>query len=128
MPQLWVPDFCPPGATCCLEIESDWSSVRAFVRCCPHHQSLRDKGMADQQVFEAILQSSRVKEAARYAAKLEMKLDKKHPGLPYTVDPAGNFTILTGATGLVKARVRSAAAAAVAQVARPAGTSSVIVA
>lgn len=129
---FWTPDFCPPGPSCTLEIERDWSKIVRFVRCCPHHQSLRDSGLDDQRVFAAILQSSRVKEAARAAAKTELGLDKEHPGLPFTVAADGSITVLTGingerTNGLVRALVRTAVDAAVALVEKPEGTSTVTV-
>ena len=141
---IWTPDFCPSGS-CRLEIERDWSAVKSVLRYCTHHQSLRDGGLDDQQVFNAILQSSRVKETARWQIKLELGLDKEHPGVPYRINPDGSFTIPTDRASLAwslqdgspgplpvinaadRARARAAANSAVLGVSRPSGTSTVTV-
>ena len=122
----WTPDFCPSGS-CHLEIEPDWSAVVSFVRCCPFHQSLRDSGLTDQQTFIAMLQSSRIKEYARYAAKIELALDKEHPGISYSVDAQGNFVIVTGASGAKLTKIRTAVANALAGVDKPVGTATIVV-
>lgn len=117
-------DFCPPGDSCRLELTDDGNEIISIPHKCPYHASL---GLTDTGLFEVILQSSRVKETARYAAKLELALDKEHPGLPYTVDALGNFSIQSGVTGKTKTSVRNAVAAAVANVYKPAKTSTVTV-
>lgn len=140
----WFPDFCPSGS-CALEIERDWSGVKQFIRVCPHHQGLRDGGLNDQQAFAAILQSSRVKETARWATKVELGLNKEHPGVPYRVNADGSFTVPTDRASLAwtapdgsigplpninnadRVRARTAANNAVLLVSRPAGTSQVTV-
>jgi len=81
----WMPDFCPSG-NCRIELDKaggkvDWTRPKSFVTLCPHHRGLKDSGLTDQQVFDAILQSSRVKEAARWAVKVELGLGKEHPGV-----------------------------------------------
>jgi len=106
---------------------------------------LRDGGLDDQQLFNAILQSSRVKETARWQIKLELGLDKEYPGVPYRVNPDGSFTIPTDRASLAwslqdgspgplpsintadRVRARAAANNAVAAVSRPSGTSAVTV-
>jgi len=123
----WTPDFCPPNGNCVLEIERDWSAVKSVISYCPHHQALKDSGLTDQQVFQAILQSSRMKERARWEAKLELGLDKEHPGVPYRVNPDGSFTILTGAKGVALTRMKTRIEAQLATVDRPTGTSTVTV-
>jgi len=141
----WTPDFCPSNPPCRLEIERDWSAVKSVLRYCAHHQSLRDGGLDDQQLFNAILQSSRVKETARWQIKLELGLDKEYPGVPYRVNPDGSFTIPTDRASLAwslqdgspgplpsintadRVRARAAANNAVAAVSRPNGTSTVTV-
>jgi hypothetical protein len=70
----------------------NWTTPKAFLSVCPHHQGL---GLSDQQRFDAILQSSRRKEAARWAVKVELGLDKEHPGVPYTKNADGSFTVTT---------------------------------
>ena len=120
---IWYPDFCPPGQPCALEIAPDWSAVNAFMRACPHHQSLRDGGQSDNEVFSAMLQSCRVKEIARWEAKLELGLSKDHPGVAYRVEADGSITIMTGASEFVLAGIRSRIARAIATVPRPLGTS-----
>ena len=141
MPLTWYPDFCV-GQPCAIEIERDWSAPRRFVRRCAHHQSL---GLPDQALFDAILQSSRVKEAARWAVKVELGLNKEHPGVRYRTNADGSFTVLTDAASLAwtredgtagplptirnqdRTRARTAALNAALTVSRPAGTSTVTV-
>ena len=128
MQMFWRPDFCPVSPSCHLELEPDWSKLNAVVRYCNHHRKIKDDaGLTDQQVFEAILQSSRVKERARWEAKLELGLDKENPGVPYRVEPDGNFTILTGAKGANLVAMRARIAAAVAPISKPIGTSTITV-
>ena len=124
---IWYPDFCPSGG-CALEIEPDWSAAKRFVRICPHHEAVRSQhALDDQGLFMAILQSSRAKEAARYAAKTQLGLDKNHPPLPYTVATDGGFIIHTDVPSASAARVaaRIAARNAAAEINRPPGTSTV---
>jgi hypothetical protein len=92
----WYPDFCPTGQ-CMIELEKangslNWTNPKSFLSTCPHHAGL---GLSDQQRFEAILQSSRVKEKARAAVKRELGLDKEHPGVPYRTNADGSFTVFT---------------------------------
>ena len=103
----WYPDFCPSGQ-CVIELEKvfvdgkpvsiNWNVPKSIITLCPHHKGL---ALSDQQVFEAILQSSRVKEKARAAVKRELGLDKEHPGVPYRVNANGSFTVLTDPAVLV---------------------------
>ena len=129
MSLTWYPDFCPSGQ-CAIEIESDWT-VKSFRKACPHHQSLRN-GHGDTGAFRAILQSSRVKEVARWQAKLELMdrgiVDKEFPGVPYTVGSDGNFTLQPGGNNTVKNAIRTRILVATALVEKPAGTSTVTVA
>jgi len=144
----WMPDFCPSG-NCRIELDKsagsvDWNRPKSFIILCPHHQGLKDSGLTDQQVFDAVVQSSRVKEAARWAVKLELGLDKEHPGVPYRINVDGSFTVLTDPASLVwekdgqpgplpairgvdRNRARTAALAAVSATSRPIGTSTVTV-
>lgn len=128
---IWQPDFCTSNPGCALEIARDWSGVIQVIRYCAHHQALKTGGLTDARVFTAMLQSSRVKEAARWAAKVELMsrgiVDKEYPGLPFTVAADGSFTIQSGVVGAVLTAVRSVVDAAVLTVSRPIGTSTVSV-
>lgn len=126
----WYPDYCPIG-NCVIEIEPDWSAVRRMALC-PHHQNLKiTLGLTDDQVFRAILASSRMKETARWAIKEELmklgEMDKEHPGVPYTVEADGNFIIQSGKTGPTRTALRTLVATALAVVEKPTGTSTVTV-
>lgn len=88
---LWSPDSCPSGK-CVIAVAPDFSSGTP-VRLCPHHKSLQDAGRTGAEVYRVMIQSVRVREAARAAAKIELALDKEHPGVPYRVEDDGNFTI-----------------------------------
>ena len=130
----WFPDFSPSGQ-CILEIQQGHTGLIKVVRFCPYHQSLKDGGLTDAETFTAILQSSRVKEAARWAAKLALALDKEHPGVPYRVDADGGFTLGVDRTGTrmsgwpsggqTRTRLINDINAAVAGVSKPSGTSPV---
>ena len=121
---LWTPDFCPPGDACTIEIAEDWSAVIAFHHACPHHQSLRTGGLSDQQVYTAIVQSSRVKETARDVTKLELgSVDAP----TYTVAANGDITIQSGATGANKTKVQTAVTTSLLSVSQPVGTCKVTV-
>ena len=144
----WMPDFCPSG-NCRIELDKtggsvDWTRPKSFVTLCPHHRGLKDSGLSDQQGFDAILQSSRVKEVARWAVKLELGLDKEHPGVPYRINADGSFTVLTDSAslawekdgqpgplpmirGIDRNRARTAALSAISATSRPIGTSTVTV-
>ena len=144
----WMPDFCPTGQ-CRIELEKaegkvDWTKPKSFITLCPHHRGLKDSSLTDQQVFDAILQSSRVKEAARWAVKVELGLDKEHPGVPYRINADGSFAVLTNPASLVwekdgapgplpiirqqdRNRARTSALSAVSATSRPIGTSTVTV-
>ena len=82
----------------------------------------------EQALFSAILQTCRKKEAARWAVKVDLELDKEHPGPPFTVGADGIITVLSGANGLARARAIAAANIAMASVPAPVGTSLVTVA
>ena len=128
----WRPDFCPTGG-CVIELEKsngsvNWTSPKSLITLCPHHQNIRTQlGLTDTQVFRAILFSSKLKERARWEAKLEMGLDKEHPGVPYRVNPDGSFAIVTGETGQRLTRVRNRINAALTLIERPLGVSGVTV-
>jgi hypothetical protein len=107
--------------------------LRKFNRLCPFHAAQRAQLAGDDELYDVLVQSERVREAARYAVKLELGLDKEHPGVPFQVDPDGNFTILLDALDIPltppgRVRASAAAQAAVAQVRRPLGTRTVSVA
>lgn len=128
MALIWIPDFCPPGSPCEIEVLDDWSGPVAYRKMCAHHASLKAGGLTDAQVFDATVQSSRVKEAARSVVKEQLALDKEHPGVSYTVDASGNFTIQSGAVGQTRTAIRNAVAAELLTLRRPTGTSTVTVA
>lgn len=106
----WYPDFCPAGS-CAIELNklpngfTDWTGPKSIIRLCPHHQNVKTvNGLDDARIFRAIIQSSRVKENARKTVKRELALDRKHPGIPYTVEPDGNFTLRTDTESLAWTR------------------------
>jgi len=69
---------------------------------------MNDNALTARQIFDVIENSCRRLNYARYAAKVELGLDKEMPGLPYTVDAAGNFTIETSSSGARLTATRSA--------------------
>lgn len=131
MALIWHPDFCPSGSPSCIfDVTNGWDNATP-IRYCRHHQSLKDGGLTDAQVFAAVLQSSRVKEAARWAVKLELialgDMTEANPGVLYTVGQDGNFTIDTGKTGLELTTIQTAVSTALVAVTQPIGTSTVTV-
>lgn len=109
MAMIWQPDFCPSGK-CEYEVSQDWTTCISVRKCCPHHQALRDTGVSDQTLFESVVQSSRVKEAARSAAKEVMYgSPKAGPEIPFTVAADGTIEIVVnGVTVAVKNEVITA--------------------
>lgn len=147
---IWYPDFCPSGR-CAITLEkradrsTNWDAPIS-LSLCNHHASIKaTHGLNDIGIFRAIVQSSRVKEAARWAVKRELGLDKDHPGVSYRVLPNGNFAITTSSQDLSwrredgspgplplifsadRIRAANRAAADIAAIERPAGTSTVTV-
>lgn len=54
------------------------------------------EGKKDQEIFDAIHAAAKELNYACYALKVHLGLDKEHPGLPYSVNDDGGFTIHTG--------------------------------
>src|SRR3990167_746531 len=130
----WYPDTC---SGCSIEINNgDFVTPKRIISLCPHHQSVKNtNNLTDNQVFKSIVQSNRVRETARYAAKLYLKLDKEHEGVPYRIDPDGSFTLGIDQNGNKMAewpvtqldldKLQSAISESVLTVERPIGTSEV---
>ena len=122
MVTTWYPDFCPNGGQCQIEIKPDFTGITNFKKRCPFHQI---NGLSDHDTFVALVQSSKLKEAARWAIRLELGLDKDAPQIPYTVESDGSFTIHSGVTGVEHARVRDRVNASMQDLPRSPGTSQV---
>lgn len=122
----WMPDFCL-GRPCVIELTPTFGFSRFLVKCTRHAAIQSTEQITDQGLFDAILQSSRVKEVARYALKVHMGLSKEHPGLSYTVAPDGSMSIQTGLTGQARTAARAAANTAMSTVSKPRGTVTVSV-
>ena len=116
-----------------------WDVPKSIIELCPHHQSVKNThGHNDKGIFEVILQSSRVKESARWAAKLALALDKEHPGVPYRVEPDGSFALGMDKNGLKmlewptkkadKDKLQADVDASVLPITKPNGTSAVRIA
>ena len=141
MALIWHPDFCNSNPGCKIDIERDWSQPVAFLNYCFRHQAMKTSGSTDLQIFTAILQSSRMKETARYAFKENRNLAKDYPGIPVyqfqapsgatapyvVIDLDGNFIITTGLSGNQLTNVRNFIATKLASVSQPLGTSTVTV-
>lgn len=109
MPVLWYPDFCPNGGQCVIEEDSNGNKL-ALRAVCPHHGAMRSS-MSDAQIMAVIVASTQAKERARWVVKQHFMslgtMDKEHPGVPYRVEPNGDFTILSGAKGGTLATLRT---------------------
>ena len=130
--QIWNPDFCQTGPRCCsLVITQDYTLI-VVLNYCRHHQSLKGLGLSDVQVFNAMLASVRRREIARWIIKSKLMelalMDKEHPGIPYTVDADGNFTLVSGTSGATRTQLRTLVTTALALLEAPVGTSTVTVA
>lgn len=123
----WTPDFCSTQPPCAISIEPDWSAPREFVRLCSHHAKLRDDGLKDDELFAAIVQSCRVKEAARAEVKKVLGLDKEIEAPRAEVQPDGSFKIVTGAKDAALLALKTAVDAEVAKVDKPVGVSVVVI-
>jgi len=133
----WYPDTC---SGCSFELtEGDWDKPKRVISLCPHHQSVKDNNtLTDDQIFKTIIQSNRVREYARYAAKMALGLDKETGFVPYRVDADGGFTIgldttgtkLSGwpVSGKAKTDLVQAVTDAIANIPKPTGTSVVRIA
>ena len=131
---IWYPDTC---SGCSFELtEGDWDNPQRVVTLCTRHQSVKDNNaLTDDQVFKSIVQSNRVRETARYAAKTYLKLDKEHPGVPYRIEADGSFTLGVDQLGNKMAgwptrkvdldKLQAVISEAVLSVERPIGTSEV---
>ena len=131
-----------------------WDIPKSVLTLCPHHKALKDAGRTNDEVFKVMLQSCRVKEAARYKIKQDLDLDNKiinpdtglvyaatgdkYPGIPYRVESDGSFTLGINRLGEKLAELPTrksekdaliaAVNAEVDKVAKPTGTSSVRIA
>jgi hypothetical protein len=117
---------------------------------CAFHAAQRAQVADEAALHDVLVQGERVREAARWAVKLELALPKEHPGIAFTVGQDGNFIIRPnqpvpmkeqlpdGTTRTViwpgvtlsppgLARVNTAVRAAVAGVRQPTGTRTVTV-
>jgi len=133
----WYPDTC---SGCSFELtEGDWSNPKRIISLCPHHKSVKDNNaLTDNQLFRSIIQSNRVREYARYAAKVYLKLDKEHEGVPYRVETDGSFTLGLDKDGVTmtgwpirkidRDKLNAAISEAILSVERPVGTSTVRIA
>lgn len=85
-------DDCPAGAACQYEIDSS-CNFKAAIRLCSFHQSKKNSGMTDSEVFDDLRKGQKARETARWIAKVSLGLDKEHPGVPFKVETDGVFTI-----------------------------------
>lgn len=97
MARIWYPSICPSGQ-CAIALaegaDDHPDNVVGFL--CSHHQSVKNRrGLDDAGILRVLFQSSRVKEAARWAAKVALGLHKDHPGVQCRVNSDGSFSLLT---------------------------------
>ena len=89
--KLTTLDDCP-GEPCQFEIDSACQFVNV-IRYCPLHQSAKNTGMTDQQVWDDMRKTGRDREAVRYKVKTLLGLDKQHPGVWFRTETDGMVTI-----------------------------------
>lgn len=102
MARIFYPDVCPSGkCVIALAEGADDHQDNVPVALCQHHQNVKNRfSLDDAGIMRAIFQSSRVREAARWAVKVELGLDKNHPGIPYRTNADGSFTLLASPSDL----------------------------
>jgi len=115
---IWTPDFCPDGQSCRIVILPDWSAL-VSARLCPRHQALRDQFiLTDAQVLRGLRVISRRKERGRWVIKQRLMelglMGKDDPPIPYTMDALGNFSLLSGTSGVRRTDLRTRVATALA--------------
>lgn len=144
MARLFYPDICLSGqCVIALTDAADDHPDNVIAVLCGHHLGVKNNNsLSDAQILRVIFQSGRVKEAARWAAKLALGLHKKHPGVPCRINPDGSFSLLTSPSDLAwildgsagplpiifaadRERASNSIEAAVSSVDRPAGTGTV---
>lgn len=93
---------------------------------------------ADKSLHAAVVQSNRVRERARVAAKVNLALNADHPGVWYRNELDGSFTLGVDANGTMmpgwpaqnntvkRAALAAAIAAEIALIDKPIGTTSVV--
>ena len=98
----WKPDDCVNGS-CLIEAPGAGFAPAIFLRKCARHDAL---GLSDVLLHRVIVFSSRRRERARWVAKLELGISKEET-VDYRVNPDGSITLLTGATGALRASIVS---------------------
>lgn len=144
MARIFYPDICPSGQ-CVIALASgaDDHPDNVVAVLCPHHRGVKSAhALDDAGILRVIFQSMRVKEAARWAAKLALRLNKEHPGVPCRINQDGSLSLLTSPSDLAwrlgdsagplpvifsadRDRAADSVEAAVSAVDRPIGTSTV---
>lgn len=112
---IFQPDTCLLGGQCVFGLTSGLLTATAepaelfanlderiaLIRLCPYHKSLLDGGLREGQLFMSIRRTQQAREAARWAAKIELRLDKEHPGVAYRIEPDGSITLGIDQRGVV---------------------------
>jgi len=124
----FFPDCCPSGNPCAFHVDANPELLLGVVRLCSHHASL---GLSNSVTHRAVINSTKVREAARWAIKQQWmtdgQVDKEYPGVPYTVDADGTIRLATGTVGLERAQLQVLAATEVAKIAQVPGIAQVVV-
>ena len=120
---FYRPDFCF-GNPCRIELGDDNAFV-AFTGKCSAHTSIQTiNTLSDSQLYDAILQSSRRKEVARWGVKLFKGLDED---AQFTVDADGTIHVISGLNGKQKDELAAQVQMSIVGVSAPAGTVSIVV-
>lgn len=90
----WILDTCPDDRPCeIVTVGGAGGAFVTFTRRCAFHTNERPTFLSDGEHYDAIVGANRAREAARWAAKQSLKLDKEHPGVWYRNEPDGSFTL-----------------------------------
>ena len=65
MALLWLPDTCVDGS-CLLEVEQGHKALVEVKALCSHHEKIRAGLKSDDALFDAIIETNRVKNYAAY--------------------------------------------------------------
>lgn len=118
MAHLWTPDTCRNGL-CLLEIVDGHRGLVAVRRLCPHHTTMRQSLASDAALFDAVIATNRVKNAA--IAAVEADTGTPASDVPFSIGTDDRVTVTVAGNNTTRTRIRAAIDARV-------GTGKVVVA
>jgi hypothetical protein len=105
MAKLWYPDTCRNGQ-CILEIVDGHQGLTSVVQTCAHHNNMRGGLGSDNELFDRVLGTNRVKNKATIDAAAELALELAE--VPWSVNDQDQIVIVTGLNATRRARLQTA--------------------